>query len=168
MPRIIYLGGPVEAEGDTWRERTGEAVTKLGFDSLNPLRNELLVKVGHYVKSNLSDRQIVSRDLHDLHRVKLSGGFVIMNLNTTKDGRRPIGSLFELQWCKDHDVPVLAVINDKLTHSTIRTHPWVLETISYRVSSVTESIQFIRENLLDDKELREIIERKKLVEAENE
>jgi nucleoside 2-deoxyribosyltransferase len=148
MKRIIYLAGPVEVEGDTWRERTAEALEKLNFETLNPLRGEEIKKVGNYVKSDISDKAIVARDKHDLERVRLSGGFVVMNLNSSEDGRNPIGTLFELQWCVDNGVPVLGIMSERNCDSRIRTHPWVNESLSYKVTSVTAAINFIESHLM--------------------
>lgn len=142
MKRIIYLAGPIEIQGDTWRGRASEALAKLGFDTLDPLRGEELRKVGKHIESNLSPKAIVQRDKNDLRRTEISGGIVLANLNTTKDGRNPIGTLFELEWCTNHGVPVVAVMG-RDCDPNYRTHPWICESVMYQATSVTDALNFI-------------------------
>jgi nucleoside 2-deoxyribosyltransferase len=142
MKRAVYLAGPVEVEGDTWRARAAEALEKLGFEPINPLRGEEIKKVGKHIQSDVPDKAIVVRDKSDLRRVQLTGGFVVMNLCTTSDGRDPIGTLFELQWCVDRDVPVIAVMG-RGCKPNYRTHPWIKEAVGYEASSLTDALNFI-------------------------
>lgn len=146
--RIVYLAGPVEVEGAVWRERVSKRLEELGFEPLNPLRGEEIRKVGKFVQSDIPDKTIVARDKSDMNRVRLTGGFVIMNLNTTNEGRPPIATLMELQWCVDHDVPVLGIMSDRDCDSRIRTHPWINESLSYKVTSVTAALAFVEGHLV--------------------
>ncbi|MEK0325347.1 MAG: hypothetical protein QQN63_06545 [Nitrosopumilus sp.] len=139
---FVYLAGPVEYGGDTWRERAGKFLLKLGFIPIDPLRNEKITKKGKHLESSISDEAIVGRNKYDLHRCRISGGFAIMNLSTTKDGRRPIGTLFELEWCAERDVPVVAILG-KDCDPNIRTHPWIVSQVIYKATSVTDALNFI-------------------------
>ena len=67
-----------------------------------------------------------------------------MNLSTTKEGRKPIGTLFELQWCWDNRVAVIAVMGRDCDPS-YRNHPWIKVMVSAQVTSVTAGLKLIEE-----------------------
>ncbi len=142
VKRFVYLAGPVEYEGDTWRGRAGTFVEKLGFEPIDPIRGEQLKRVGKHIESDVPDKVIVMRDLNDLRRVALSGGLVVMNLSTTSDGRKPIGTLFELQWCYDNQVPVIAVMG-RDCDPNYRTHPWIKTMVTFEATSVTAALEMV-------------------------
>lgn len=141
-PRLVYLAGPVELK-DTWRHWAMMQLSAAGFNTLDPMRGEECKKVGKHIESNVSDDLIVHRDLNDLQRVRASGGLCLMNLSTTDEGRRPMGTLFELMWCYDHQVPVVAVVGKKCDPN-VRTHPWVRHMIAYPGTSVTDAVTLIK------------------------
>lgn len=138
----VYLAGPVEYGGDTWRERASKYLFKIGFNTIDPLRNENITKKGKHLESSIPAEAIVTRNKWDLHRTQISGGFVIMNLSSSKDGRRPTGTLFELEWCAERDVPVVAIMG-KDCEPNIRTHPWITSQVMYKATSVTDALNFI-------------------------
>jgi nucleoside 2-deoxyribosyltransferase len=140
--RCVYLAGPVEYEGDTWRERARAFLEKLGFETIDPIRGEQLKRVGKHIESDVPDKVIVMRDLNDLRRVALTGGLVVMNLSTTSDRRKPIGTLFELQWCYDNQVPVIAVMG-RDCGPNYRTHPWIRTMVTYGAPSVTAALEMV-------------------------
>jgi hypothetical protein len=140
----VYLAGPIEVEGDTWRERASNKLRELGFLPVDPLRSENIRRKGKHLESDMQDAAVAGRNKYDLHRAQITGGFVLMNLNTTKDGRRPTGTLFELQWCADRDVPVIAIIGRECDPN-IRTHPWVTSQVMHVSTSVTAALEFIEE-----------------------
>lgn len=142
MSRYIYLCGPVEVEGDTWREKTAEKLLSLGFHSIDPVRNENLRRVGKHIQSDIDDKMMVRRDLNDLERTRLSGGLILANLQTTSDGRTPMGSLFELMWAYIKGVPVVTILNSKVDVH-IRTHPWVRYCSTYEASSMTDALKIV-------------------------
>lgn len=139
--RLVYLAGPVEIK-DTWRERAARELTQSGFTALNPLRGEDYKQIGKHVISDIPDALIVSRDLNDLYRTMMSGGLCLMNLSTTAEGRRPIGTLFELQYCYDNRIPVVAVMGDKCDPA-YRKHPWIKTMVGYEAQSVTDALKLI-------------------------
>lgn len=141
--RYVYLAGPVELEG-TWRARAGEALAKMGLEPLDPLRGEDHKTVGKHIKASVPDSLLVMRDLNDMQRIKISGGLVLMNLSTTAEGRKPIGTLFELMWCWDNRVPVIAVMGRDCAPE-IKNHPWIKTMVSYEASSVTDALNLIEE-----------------------
>lgn len=141
--RYVYLAGPVELEG-TWRKRAGEALAKMGLEPLDPLRGEDHKTVGKHIKASVPDSLLVMRDLNDMQRIKLSGGLVLMNLSTTAEGRKPIGTLFELMWLWDNRVPVIAVMGRDCDPS-YKNHPWIKEMVSYEATSVTDALNLIEE-----------------------
>lgn len=137
----IYLGGPLEVE-DTWREKTVEKLEKIGFKAIDPVRSEKIKKIRGVVTSDVPSAAIVARNINDLMQVKLSGGLALFNLSTTKEGRRPIGSLFEIQWCVDHEVSAICVTG-RDCDPDIRNHPWIDKHAAYKASSLTDAINFI-------------------------
>ena len=144
--RIVYLAGPVEIE-DTWREKAADALEKLDFKVLNPLRGEEFKRVGKHIRSSMSDKAIVQRDINDLERVKLSGGFILMNLNSTLEGRNPIGTLFELMWSYLNHVPVVAVMGREC-QPVYKNHSWIKEMVMHQATSITDAINFIEIQLI--------------------
>jgi hypothetical protein len=139
--RFVYLAGPVEIV-DTWRERAARELEAAGYTPLNPLRGEDYAQCGKHIKSSIPDQLIVTRDLNDLARTEYSGGLCLMNLSSTAEGRRPIGTLFELQWCYDHRLPVVAVMGSKCDPA-YRKHPWIKVMVGYEAASVTEALALI-------------------------
>ena len=142
MKRCVYLAGPTEIEGDTWRTKAGEKLEQMDFEPIDPMRGEQLRRVGKHLESDVPDEAIVMRDLNDLRRTALTGGICLMSLDTTSDGRRPIGTLFELMWCWLHGVPVVAVMG-RNTDPMYRTHPWVKTMVTYKATSMTDALKFI-------------------------
>jgi nucleoside 2-deoxyribosyltransferase len=147
--RIIYLAGPIEYEGDTWRTRATEMLAKLGFKTIDPLRNEQIYKVGKHLRSDLTDKEVVRRDLDDLRRTKLSGGLVLANLNKTSTGRSPIGTLFELMWSYDNSLPVVSIMG-KNCDPHIKTHPWVRYCTTCETTSLTAAVAVIGKLFCDE------------------
>lgn len=149
MKRLIYLAGPIEYEGDTWRAKATELLEKLGFKTLNPLRNEQIKKVGKHLVSDLSDTEVVRRDLDDLKRTSLSGGLILANLNKTSSGRSPIGTLFELMYAYDNNIPVVSIMG-KNCDPHIKTHPWVKYCTTCTVTSLTAAVEIIERLFVDE------------------
>jgi len=140
--RLIYLAGCVEYKGDTWREKTAVALAEMGFGSIDPMRNEKIKKVGKHLESDLDDTLLVRRDIYDLDRAGASGGLMLANLNTTSDGRRPKGTLFEMQHAYDFKIPVISVMG-RDCDPEIRTHPFVKYCTSYKATSLTDALRAI-------------------------
>lgn len=65
-----------------------------------------------------------------------------MKLDTTAEGRSPIGTLFELQFCYDNTIPVVAVMGVDC-YESIRTHPWIRHHIVKSFPTVEEAIDFV-------------------------
>jgi len=141
--RYVYLAGPVE-EKDTWRGKTVEHLAKLGLEGLDPMRGESIKKIGKRLVTDRSDSAVVSRDLNDLKRTANSGGLCIMNFNTTKDDRRPGATMCELENCREHGIPVIAVIG-KATHPQFRNNAWVNVLSAATVTSVTAALKLIED-----------------------
>ena len=141
--RYVYLAGPVEIE-DTWRARSIDVLAKMGLEGLDPMRGEQIVAVGQCLRSNVSDSLLVARDLNDLERTRLSGGLTLMNLSKTGEGRPPIGTLFELMWCWERKVPIIAVMGRECL-PRYRNHPWIKLMVSEQVPSVTAGLKLIEE-----------------------
>ncbi|MFX0095567.1 MAG: hypothetical protein ACFFBD_27770 [Candidatus Hodarchaeota archaeon] len=143
IKRYVYLAGAVEIE-DTWRMVATEKLAKIGFIAINPIRNEKLKSIGKHIKSETPDRLTVTRDLNDLNQIKLSGGLIIANLNTTKEGRRPCATLMEIFWAWTNQVPIIGVIG-KSCEPILKYHPWLKVMVSAEVSSIEKAIDLIQE-----------------------
>jgi hypothetical protein len=141
--RYVYLAGAVEVE-DTWRKRAAESLLKMGLEPLDPMRGEKHKKVGKHVQANVPASLLVMRDLNDMQRVSLSGGLVLMNLSITKEGRKPVGTLFELMWSWQERVPVIAVMGRECPPE-YKNHPWIKTMVSYEASSVGAALELIEE-----------------------
>ncbi len=145
--RYVYLAGPVELE-DTWRDRAAKVLAKMGLEPLDPLRGQNHTTVANqqakHIKASVPDSLLVMRDLNDMQRIKNSSGLVLMNLSTTSEGRKPIGTLFELMWCWENRVPVIAVMGRDCDPS-YKHHPWIKEMVSYEATSVTDALTLIEE-----------------------
>lgn len=155
----VYLAGPAEVE-DSWRERATKALDKLGFDVVNPMRGEKLRRGRGEgdVGSNVSDKLIVVRDHYDMNQVKLSGGFFLMNFNTTEDDRDPMGTLMELEWAYINNMPVVGILG-RDTVAAIRNHPWIKELVTHPCTSLKASLNLIEQyfcyEVEDETKLRE-------------
>jgi hypothetical protein len=146
----VYLAGACEVE-DSWRDRAARELDKLGYDPVNPLRGEKLRKRGTKgdVTTDIPDALLVSRDHYDLNHVLLSGGLILMNLNTTPEGRQPLATLMELEWSWMHRVPVVAIIG-RDTAPPIRNHPWIKHMVSYSATSLTAALVLIESYFTHD------------------
>lgn len=147
--RYIYLAGPIEYQGDTWRKKASVLVKEHGFVALDPLRNENIKKVGKHLESDFTDKGIVRRDLDDLNRTRLSGGLMIANLNKTADGRECVGTLFEMMYAYDHQIPVISIMG-KACPVNLKTHPWILYCSTYETTSLTGAVECIVKYFLDE------------------
>lgn len=146
----VYLAGPIEIK-DTWREETEKALKIRGLDPIDPIRNEKTQINSFGVPGpppDLPGSLVVARDLSDLRETKYSGGFVLMNLNTSDEGRRPIGSLFELQWCYDNQVPCIVFMHEETTDPSIFCHSWVHNHATHIVSTLEEALKFVEQYLV--------------------
>lgn len=141
--RYVYLAGPVEEE-DTWRTRAVEQLEKLGMEGLDPMRGELIKKVGKHIVTDKPDNLIVARDLNDLKRTADSGGVCIMNLSTTKEGRRPGATMAELEYCRANGIPVIAIVG-KTCHPQFRNNPWVNVIAAATVTSLTAALKLVED-----------------------
>jgi hypothetical protein len=143
MKPKVYLAGACEVE-DTWRARAAKALEKLDFEPINPLRGETLRKAGKIVDTDITPKLLVTRDLYDMNQVRLSGGLFIMNLNTTSEGRKPIGTLMELCWAYVHGVPVVGIVGRDCAIE-IRKHPWVEECVTHPCTSLKAALELVEE-----------------------
>ena len=143
MRTKVYLAGACEVE-DTWRARAAKALDKLGFEAINPLRGETLRKAGKVVDTDIPPKLLVARDLYDMSQVKLSGGLFLMSLNTTSEGRKPCGTLYELSWAYTNGVPVIGIIGRDCAIE-IRKHPWTEECVTHQCTSLRAALKLIEE-----------------------
>jgi nucleoside 2-deoxyribosyltransferase len=137
----VYLAGPCEAE-DTWRERAAEKLDALGFEAVNPLRGEKLRLKRGSITSDVPGTLSFDRDHYDLEQVKLSGGLIIANLDTTREGRDPTATIAECEWAFLNRVPLIA-ITGKRCKADLKNHPWLERWSCARCTSLTKALQII-------------------------
>ena len=145
MVKKVYLGGLVEAH-DSGREVTTHKLKQMGLEPVNPRRGEELVtEKGAIVSTTggypVTDKLMVARDLNDLRQIKLSGGFTIFNL-TPSEGRHPIGSLFEMQWCYDNTVPIITIMGHQAP-PYLKHHPWITNHSTHILSNLPHTLNLI-------------------------
>jgi hypothetical protein len=119
-------------------------LNKLDLEGLDPMRGELIKKVGKHIVTDKPDNLIVARDLNDLKRTADSGGLCIMNLNTTREGRRPGATMSELEFCRANGIPVIAIVG-KMCHPQFKNNPWVNVIAAATVTSVTAALKLIED-----------------------
>jgi nucleoside 2-deoxyribosyltransferase len=150
----VYLSGPISGldynESVAW---TNEAKNILwdqyGIEGYRPLRGKHFLKdkgligVHGYKDAIASQKGVYRRDKND---VKTSDA-VLVNLLGAK--RISIGTMFEMAWAEDNNVPVVLVMEDE---GNCCEHMFPLEAAMYRVNNLEQAIELIDHILNDNQE----------------
>ena len=145
----VYLSGPMQGltlrEATEWRNEVAEAFMDFEIEVLDPMRDlegdpddiiDCLMADIHTVQSidpsMLTDRGIVVRDHNDTTRSDV----LIVNLLGAKE--RSIGSVAELAWAYDHQIPTIVIIEPS---GNPHEHPFVRAFSAYRVDSVERAVR---------------------------
>lgn len=135
MKTIVYLAGACECETKEvrsgWRKECEELLAGdvgSGFSVFNPLA---------FFDYDCLRHQSESEVFRFEHRaVVQKANVVLVNLTNI---RRSVGTICELAWAYDHDVPIVAF------GSTLDLHPWILTMCDRIVSNLEGAVEYIKE-----------------------
>lgn len=142
---LVYLAGQINGltydEATRWRSETKKALGDQGIKCLDPMRGKESTKqltnlcpenYGEEIET--SPKFIMRRDHMDV----MSCDIVLVNLDNRK--RELIGTLMELAWAYDYHKPVIAICQEDDSYYR---HPFVLECIMARVSTLEQAIDLV-------------------------
>ena len=85
-----------------------------------------------------NDRAIFSRDKYDV----LSSDVILVNLLGAK--KVSIGTMYEMAWANQQQIPIVCIMDENNVHD----HPFVRESMNFRVSSLGEAVELVARILL--------------------
>lgn len=149
MNHKVYLGGPISGlkfdDAENWRTEAKAKLKEYNIDGYSPLRKKEILRSrgtieGSYDLSPLATaRGIMTRDSND---VKTSDA-VIVNLLGAE--RVSIGTVMELAFCYKDRIPVVMICEEDNIHWV---HPFVQESVGYRVDTLDEAVDVVASILL--------------------
>jgi nucleoside 2-deoxyribosyltransferase len=138
---LVYLSGPIAgltyAEDSDWREYVTRCFPP-HIQGVSPLRgHRMLENMGPITNGMLehplrTDRAINTRNRFDT----LQADAVLVNLLGTS--RVSIGTVMEIAWAYDHNIPVVVAIEPE---GNPHEHPMLRDCASFRVASLDEAIE---------------------------
>jgi len=141
----VYLAGPITGcsyDGCTdWRERFEKELTTNEVLALSPMRGKdylagLEEIAPDYPESVMScQRGIMVRDHFDTKRC------TILVVNLLGADKVSIGTIMEMAWAWDNQIPVVCIIEDE---GNIHEHPMLRETMGFRVKTEDEALHIVR------------------------
>jgi nucleoside 2-deoxyribosyltransferase len=144
MKQYIYLAGPITGltfKGATdWRTYAAELLDSNKIECLTPLRGkDFLLKAGvlhsgTYDGALTTAKAITRRDYFDCTRASA----VLINLLGAE--RVSIGTVMELAWCYQAQIPTVVVMESNNLHN----HVMVNESCTYIVNSLEEAIRTMK------------------------
>lgn len=161
----IYLSGPISGltynESDKWADEAKDKLHYIGSGSnlfqvvgYRPLRYNEYTLDGKRLDKNivynanktdtvnmnptLTDRAIVSRDRYDV----ITSDVLLVNLLGAKE--KSIGTMFEMAWAYEKRIPIVCIIEENNIHD----HPFVRESIDYRVDNLNDAVEMIHRILM--------------------
>jgi nucleoside 2-deoxyribosyltransferase len=145
MKHYVYLAGPITGltydGAQDWRTFAALQLDSDKIETLSPLRgkNYLLKRgvlhAGEYKEAMSTSKGINRRDHFDCVRADC----VFVNLLDTPD-KVSIGTMMEIAWAWDHQIPVIAVMENDNIHD----HAMVNDCITYRVTTLEEGYELVR------------------------
>jgi len=161
VSKTVYLGGPISGltyeEATGWRNEVTNKLRQYGIKGLSPLRAEVylrnhegllndyqqpheLEKAGCQILAMSTQRGVVERDKFDATRC----GVLLVNLVGTK--RISIGTMIEIGWASEHNIPIVLVIEDS---GNLHDHAFVRECCGFRTPHLVEAVEIVRAILGD-------------------
>ncbi len=147
----VYLAGPISglthADGVAWRQQVTEALTPSGITCFSPMRGKEYLKAHDVIEDSYpqyvlsTDKGIMRRDHNDV----VTADALLVNLLGCK--RVTIGTVMEIAWAFDRQIPVVAVMEDK---GNCHEHAMIREAIGWRVQTLAEGVACIRSILKHD------------------
>ena len=147
MTGNVYLAGPVErtllSTARTWRKLATTRFWTRGITTIDPLRtDDVITRDGIIEASELPNRYLMQRCYQDVCQSQA----ILVNF---VEGNYPsFGSIIELGWAWQRQIPVVAVIS--LEQQIYKKHPMIAETISVSVPKLDDAIKIVC-NLLGGK-----------------
>ncbi len=138
---MIYLAGPITGctynEATDWRESFPGMI---GKDCLSPMRGKAFLSglgkpLGVHDTVLTQQRGIWCRDHFDVHRCHV----MVANLLGAKIVS--IGTMFELAWASERKIPVVLIMENE---GNIHEHPFVRESVYFRVDNLDEAAELVR------------------------
>lgn len=156
----IYLSGPIShlsyEEADKWTKEAEYLLSQRSKDRIigyRPLRYKNFSLSGERYDTNKillptdtnpfqnplsNDRAIFSRDKYDV----LSSDIILVNLLGAK--KVSIGTMYEMAWAHQQQIPIVCIMEENNIHD----HPFVRESMNFRVISLEEAVELIARILL--------------------
>lgn len=144
MTHYVYLAGPITGltfKGATdWRNYAAKQLDSDKVECLSPLRGkDYLLNVGvlhsgSYDGVLTTGKAITRRDYFDCTRATA----VLVNLLGTE--RVSIGTVMELAWCYQSEIPTIVIMEKKNIHN----HVMINESSTYIVESLEEAIHTMK------------------------
>ena len=146
--KTVYLAGLISTDfPDTfhWRERAHTLLHEHA-NVLSPLRGKENLfkdsKDGGVNSDHLTSDDVIIRDYWDVRKSDV----VLCHLETFGSTRPMIGTPMELSWCWEHHIPVVAVCRP--TNTLMRTHPFIVPSVSHYVEDVDDGIELLLSHYL--------------------
>lgn len=149
--KTVYLAGPITGltyeECTEWRDKAKAELAKSGITAYSPMRGKGYLSDGNPIEAfnnrlpqKLSTQKgIVGRDYFDATRSDV----VLCNLLGAKS--RSIGTIFELAWRYQKQLPVVLVMEDT---GNVHDHPFINESVTYRTNNIDEGIELVKHILV--------------------
>ena len=145
----VYLAGPITGldygGAVNWREQVKQELAKSGIVGISPMRAKEYFKditefsptcKGYEQYSCLSSaRGIMTRDHWDATRCDI----ILVNLLGAE--KVSIGTVMEVAWAWDHNIPVVVAIEDK---DNPHEHGMITEAMGFRVNTLNDAIEVIK------------------------
>lgn len=147
----IYLCGSITPDIRTtqWRDEFTSIIqeseqnrvkiidpTKNGFNKFLPLEQDY-----NTFYDNIDKTQNILKRV-DYQLVKKSD-VIICNVSFFNIEKPPIGTIYELAWADQHNIPVIGIISSQ-ENPYIR-HPWIKESFAYSVYDIKQAINIVKD-----------------------
>jgi nucleoside 2-deoxyribosyltransferase len=154
MKYLVYTAGPITGctykNATSWRDGVAKDLNSDKIECLSPMRGHdkdgLIIDKGLLqggVKDGVAaeEKSINRRDHFDCTRASC----VLANFLDTK--KISIGTVMEVGWAWDHQIPVVCVMEKGNVHDN---HPMLNDCITYRVNTLEQAVDIIKK-LFNDK-----------------
>lgn len=142
MKLNIYLAGLISTdypESLLWRKIASERIRELGHNPISPMAGKKnLAKQttdGGITSKVATSKGIILRDYRDLRRADV----IVANLETFGCRRPLVGTLFELAWAWQLNVPVVAIVAPD--NYLFRQHPFISESVAFFKETVIHAVE---------------------------
>jgi hypothetical protein len=152
---FVYLAGSISNDSRTyeWRERFTELTKgEPGLVVVDPSTNNFNTGLRGYKKggkvftAEQAKRSQTLLRAKDFQMIKICS-LMVVNIGLVSDKKPLIGTIMELAWSRDiFYIPVIGITEGK--SNVYVHHPWVDECISYKVETIEEAIEVIKEFFL--------------------